>query len=458
MATIKEMKEEGISLRSSHWAMAALTIVLGIVLLFETYLTSYYFKQLSKATDAYIELQKNASDLMTASDYLTVEVQSFTVTGAKVHMDHYFEEVNVTRRREKSIEQMREAVGDSKAMHRLEVAMANSVELMEKEYYAMALMVRAEDIHNYPEVLDTVEITPEDAALEHDAMVLRAQALVHDNAYYAYKDNIHGEIANCLTELEDDTHDVQTGAGALMSGRLRFIRILVIVQTIGTVLILLLTSYLCIHPILGSVEKIREDSKIPISGSCEFRLLARTYNTMFDSFKKSVSHLNYDASHDKLTGLYNETGYDVIKEGLDAGTSALLLIDADDFQGINDSFGHNTGERVLKKIADVLRRTFRSEDYICRIGDDRFAVFMQHVTPALRNLIENKAEFINKQLMDTNDGLPECTVSIGVAFGSEAEQDGEETVSRHAEEALRRMHEEGRSGCCFYEPQSRPES
>ena len=111
-----------------------------------------------------------------------------------------------------------------------------------------------------------------------------------------------------------------------------------------------------------------------MTGSYEFRYLAKTYNKMYEAFKQSIENLNYEASHDSLTGVYNRAGYDVVKQSLDLKSTAVLIIDADNFKKINDMYGHLVGDQVLKKIEDALRAAFRSEDYICRVGGDEFWV------------------------------------------------------------------------------------
>jgi diguanylate cyclase (GGDEF)-like protein len=234
-----------------------------------------------------------------------------------------------------------------------------------------------------------------------------------------------------------------------MQIKLRVIRLLVIIQTIATITVLWLTSYLGIIPILKGVEKIKEDSEIPIIGSYEFRYLAKTYNKMYSAFKKSIESLNYEASHDKLTGLYNRAGYDVLRSGIDLNTSAVLLIDADNFKSINDNYGHVIGDCVLKKIAAQLKNTFRVEDYICRIGGDEFVVFMRHVHKGLSPLIEDKIGLINRTLTDRKlDSLPPISISVGIAFGEdEADID---SLIEHADEALYVVKENGRRGYSFY--------
>ncbi|MCR4645407.1 MAG: GGDEF domain-containing protein [Oscillospiraceae bacterium] len=455
MATLDETKSDGISLKSTHWLMMAVSIVLAAVLLCETFLASYYFKQLSSATDAYISLQQDAAQLMSASDYLTDEVQTFTVTRDRMHMDKYFEEADVTQRREKALDAMREAVGDTEAMQRLDQAMTNSVELMDREYYAMALMVSALHIQDCPAVISGIELLPEDADLEEDDKIRMAQGMVHDEIYYGCKQDIRREIENCISELETTTHSVQENSGSMMNGRLRFVRILVIAQTIAMITVLVMTSYLGINPILKGVERIKQDSKLPIIGSHEFRYLARNYNKMYEAFQNSIAQMDFEATHDKLTGLYNKDGYEVLRESIDLESSAVLKMDAAYLKDIGDVYGIDQREKATQKLAEALKGTFRSEDYICRIGEYDFVVFMIHVSPKLRDLIENKVEHINDLLADTTDGVQELSVCAGVAFGSGVDA-CDEVVAR-ADKALKQAKDSGSYSCLFYEPENQDE-
>ena len=83
---------------------------------------------------------------------------------------------------------------------------------------------------------------------------------------------------------------------------------------------------------------------------------------------------------DRLTGLYNRRGFEVLAErqlklGRRAGREMLLIfIDVDGLKWINDSFGHAEGDRALQRAAETLKKTFRDSDIIARLGGDEFAV------------------------------------------------------------------------------------
>lgn len=154
------------------------------------------------------------------------------------------------------------------------------------------------------------------------------------------------------------------------------------------------------------------------------------------------------AESDKLTGLYNRAGYEQLLSRLDPTQTALLLVDADKFKQINDTYGHAAGDQVLKKISTVLRGNFRRIDPVCRIGGDEFVVLMQNAEGMDQESIARKAARINRELSHTEDGLPLASVSIGVAFGGAAEDWKE--LFQHADAALYEVKQNGGRDCRFY--------
>jgi diguanylate cyclase (GGDEF)-like protein len=419
-------------------------------MLYETFRFSAAFEDVTGATDEFIELQKDADDLMNASDYLTQEVQDFTVTTEKIHLINYFEEAEETKRREKAIEKMKDITGGGTAYKFLHNAMNESLDLMQTEYYAMKLITIACEIEYIPDEVEKVELTKQDAALSNSEKIKLAQRMVHDTTYHRKKEVIRTNMESCLVELEKQTHIIQDEANEKLETRLNNIRVIIFIQLAIIIVILIMTSVLVILPMLRGVYSIKKDEKLPVKGAYEFRYLAKTYNSMYEAFKKSIASLNYEASHDKLTGLYNRAGYDVLSRSVDLGTTAVLMIDVDKFKDINDQYGHDVGDKILQKFARVLRKTFRSEDYICRIGGDEFVVFMMHVTDELRDLIILKTKQINSALADASDELPPASASIGIAFGHDAPD--METLLKHADEALYNVKENGRGGGSFYDP------
>lgn len=449
MNPLKRVKKEGISLKIAHILMIVLTFIIMCMLLFFTFRSSVLYSELGDITDSYIELQKSAESLMDASDYLTDKVQRFTVILDEADMNAYFDEAHNVRRREIAVEEMERRAPDKMAYEVLSLALESSVNLMDTEYRAMKLICDACGYTTeFPEVNNAVLPDGYDK-MTKDEKIHLAQSLVHDGNYYEQKTSIRKGMEDCIKTLIDDTQRVQTSINSKLRINMAMMQVLLIVQSIGMIIVLWLTSYLGINPILKGVQRIRENKKMPVTGSYEFRYLAKTYNKMYEAVQKSIENLNYEASHDKLTNLYNRAGYDLISESIDLSSTAVIIIDTDTFKEINDTNGHQIGDAILRKIADTLKYTFRREDYICRIGGDEFVVFMLHMDEKRKNLISIKIDHINKELADTSDGLPATSISVGVAFG--CNEENLESTFKHADEALYYVKSAGKHGCSFYD-------
>ena len=217
---------------------------------------------------------------------------------------------------------------------------------------------------------------------------------------------------------------------------------------VGFVLVFFI-RYQIRKPLELMVEKIQERKPVPEGGARELRYVSRTYNRMLEEIQKRHQALTYEASHDALTGIYNRAAYDMFMESVDKGHIALLIIDMDYTKQVNDTYGHDMGDRVLKKVANLLCQSFRSVDIICRIGGDEFAVIMTRANSSMRQLVIDKVARINERLQNPDDGLPKVSVSVGVAF-SDRRQSGDD-IFKDADKALYLVKKAGRCGCRIYE-------
>ncbi len=96
-------------------------------------------------------------------------------------------------------------------------------------------------------------------------------------------------------------------------------------------------------------------------------------------WKLTEEHLQFISTHDEITSLYNRNFYEEEKKRLGNGRRfpvTSVIIDLDDFKGINDTHGHEAGDRILRNFGQIIRRVFRAEDVVARIGGDEFAVLL----------------------------------------------------------------------------------
>jgi diguanylate cyclase (GGDEF)-like protein len=415
-----EKGNKGISLRTTFLLIVIVAAVISALLFYSTFRLSVGFKHLADSTEEQIEKRKAARELMEASDYMTERVQCFVIRGEIRFIDEYFTEVLKNNRREEAIGVMSIGAGDTAALQSLQTAMAHSMLLMETEYYAMRLVIDAHGLKNYPEVLASVQLTEEDMALSPEEKVARAVSLVFSDDYYDEKENIRQYMQASLDELERMVYETDETELDTFGMEVVLVRIAIIIQIAGVIFLVWFTSRMGIHPVLKAVERIKSDNPIPDAGAREFRYLARAYNRMYEVYKCSLARLNFKASHDELTGAYNRAGYELLLSSLDLRTTYMLLFDVDNFKTINDTYGHEVGDKVLVKFVKILKNNFRSDDCICRIGGDEFVVLMTHIEENMRDLVANKINRINAEMSRADDGLPPASLSVGITHGREA--------------------------------------
>lgn len=447
-----KIEHSGLPLGKLNYAMAAITLIISLLLVKATYQASNGYERVNKATENYITWEQSASRIKDATDYLTEQARSFVMTGEKKYIENYFDEVNVRRRREHAMEELR-GTGASDSYDRLEDAIKQSQAQMSLEYYAMRLTISAYGYNpsDFPVEVRSTTILSRDANLSRTEKQQRAKMMVLDSDYLEKKAAIDEDLRAYLADLEDETKEQQTEAANDMRKLLETQRLLIFALIVIFAIVIMMNSLLVINPLMKGILNIRTEQPIPITGAYEFQFLAKTYNLMFEANQKKTRELAYEASHDKLTGLYNRVGYDNLLKNTDMTTSALLLIDVDKFKHVNDTYGHDMGDRVLANIAHVLRESFRSGDYVCRIGGDEFATIMVNTGPQFTELIRGKVEHINERLLHPTDDMPPISVSVGVAFGGEA-RGSMGSVVKDADVALYQVKENGRCGVAFFAP------
>ncbi len=446
-----ESLKKGIRLRRLNTALAVISVVISVLLLLATYRTSAGYLRMRSSTDSYIRLQQNADRLQDASDYLTEQVRCFVVTADDTYLKNYFEEAEITRTRDAAVDTLRSEMEGSQAYYYLSSAMQNSVDLMNIEYYAMRLVLESEgrNIASYPEALKSVSLTEGTLALSPQEQKDMAVDLVFNRDYRTYKTAITQNIDLSISSLINETERSQTASAEELSKLLLHEQILILLLVVMVFVLLLLTTRLVIRPLIKAVNYITEEQPVPVTGSREFRFLANTYNKIYVSNKEKTVQLEYDASHDALTGCFNRSGYQYIVENTDLSSAALILIDVDNFKQVNDTHGHETGDKVLKNVADLLKGNFRAEDQVCRLGGDEFAIIMGNVNLLHKELISSKIRLINRTLEVPAEGVPPVSISAGASFGNDSKD--ERTLYREADEALYMIKANGKRDCCFSE-------
>lgn len=161
----------------------------------------------------------------------------------------------------------------------------------------------------------------------------------------------------------------------------------------------------------------------------------------------------YDATnkskHDLLTGLFNKRSFeDEVKTALrnkkPTDVSVLLILDFDNFKHVNDNYGHQIGDEVLKAFALILGRAFRTKDIIGRVGGDEFMVFMPDLSvDFVARSEEISAEILHELAVLKVGDAEHFSCSIGI--GTDAGNYNFEKLYKLADKALYESKERGKA-------------
>jgi diguanylate cyclase (GGDEF)-like protein/PAS domain S-box-containing protein len=194
-------------------------------------------------------------------------------------------------------------------------------------------------------------------------------------------------------------------------------------------------------PMIATLQAHRENDEI---------VLVSTIAHDITELKKTQHRLHHEATHDPLTGLPNRALFNEVAEqalsraARDPATTAVMFLDLDGFKTINDSLGHDAGDRLLVEIARRLRVAVRAGDVVARLGGDEFCVLCERISD------ERETRDLGQRLIDAISSplrLEGRDVQIGTSIGVALDTTGAEMIGslvRDADVALYRAKHNGR--------------
>lgn len=448
----KERNIKGIKIKNFNTFMIVIACVLYALLLYATAQMTYKYNEFVRYNDEYIACHESAIEMNAASDYLTDQVRLFTQNMDLQYMNNYFKEANESKRREKAIANLQKYQPTDDELQALEAAKASSMDLMEREIYAMKLIAMAKGYADYqlPQEVRQVKLLGIDKDLSKEAMIARARELVYNRSYMNAKALIKSHSDHFVNNLMRRTASVQKNSMAALDKSLCNQKLLISLLFVMNIITFLVVTMLIVKPLSVYMKCIRDKMRLETTGAYEFKYFAMTYNDIYELNVANQAMLEHKATHDPLTGIMNRSAFESLKDFLKQSTEpmALILLDVDKFKGVNDNYGHEMGDRVLQKVGHLLHSFFRSEDYAARIGGDEFVVVLNDFADENLQVIKHKMDLIRKELQDTSDGLPLVTLSVGVAFSPSGYSD---ELFNQADKALYAVKEAGRNGMKFFD-------
>ncbi|MEY4593004.1 MAG: hypothetical protein RIR18_1899 [Pseudomonadota bacterium] len=157
--------------------------------------------------------------------------------------------------------------------------------------------------------------------------------------------------------------------------------------------------------------------------------------------------LSFLALHDSLTGLHNRRSFtnrlrdEYLRMQRTGERYALVLIDIDHFKRVNDGYGHETGDIVLKHVAAILQESARVTDFVARLGGEEFVVLLPNTDEGARVIAEKMRQAVSESSAPV---VGKVTISLGMAVAS-TEDENEATALNAADQAMYRAKGDGRN-------------
>ena len=219
----------------------------------------------------------------------------------------------------------------------------------------------------------------------------------------------------------------------------------VYLAVLGTTVISVVSSLLITGAILGGFG----DLKSMMPALVVPALVAPLVSFWGFSQTHKIAELNAELStllsHDPLTNVRSRSFFfDFASNGGADVAAVVLMIDADHFKQINDTYGHQTGDKALQHFSELISKQCRKTDIVARLGGEEFGIYMPKTEIATARLVAERirAEIFANPLCSDGIEIPMST-SIGVALRQPGEQI--ESALKRADEALYQAKADGRN-------------
>lgn len=451
---------EGLKISVIYKWMVILTCLMAVGLFASTRYALQSYAEMERLSNEYVEMEQQALTVRRASDFLTTEVNEFLVTGDVTHLEEYFEEVNVTKRRETAVNELAKHVNIS--YEDVQMAFEESQKLMEREIYAMKLACVSHGyrMENLPEEIQQMTLEAADLALTPDEQLEKARQMVHDESYNQSKDIIYAELNIFVEKVMDGLDQKMLVGEATLEHAMHLAQVGLVALVCLNLLIAVALVKLVLTPLNQFLTNVREESMLTESGAYEFRHLAKVYNKIYWEKEESEHQkkmFQYKAEHDLMTGVLNRsTAEDQIRELMEDTETpgVLILLDLDDLKGINDTFGHDEGDKAISGTAKILMGHFNNKAVIGRIGGDEFLIYLPGAANHRDTVSLSMTSLLRKLAGISVGGAEDRRVhcSVGCAAGNGL-SGGYEELFKKADTALYQVKRAGKNQFAFYTPE-----
>ncbi len=203
--------------------------------------------------------------------------------------------------------------------------------------------------------------------------------------------------------------------------------------------------YLLVNTMKEIIEHNNFTKTIDAKSDDEFQTLFDGFNTMLHEIQKDKAKLEAMAYTDPLTGVYNRRHfYGLVNNFSDISrreqkASTILILDIDKFKNINDTYGHDAGDRVIQELAKVVLENIRKGDIFCRFGGEEFVLFLPYTNYESAKIVAEKI----RESIEASRGVKNIKFTVSIGIGKFI--DDIDAAIKKADTALYTAKESGRN-------------
>ena len=240
------------------------------------------------------------------------------------------------------------------------------------------------------------------------------------------------------------------------------------VRPFGQVEIEILERFALLASLVINNSQLFSDLQLELTERMQAEAQLREANALLGTQVKQIQGLQLilreQSIRDPLTGLYNRRYLSEIQDRELARAArgeypvSFVIIDIDHFKSVNDTFGHDAGDSILKKLADLIQSHTRYGDIVCRYGGEEFLLILLNITAETTFQITDR---LRKKFMDATSplelGQAKATISCGISTYPEHGNTANELIIL-ADKAMYQAKAAGRNQVVIWNPENKKES
>lgn len=440
----------GLTIRKINLAMIFVVFIFSIGIGIVSHAVQKRYNSTVTSEEALLACSDAADAFQQESDNLTFYLNSYLEEPDEETLKEYFAIIDRGERREQ-LDRVQELGIECSSLEEAE-ELSDELTVWEIHALTLAYVANGSDLAKAPEQIQAYELSEAEQNQTPEECLESARNLVYGKEYNDFKREIYTKLEEFKQKVITVTREELVAQTDAASSLLQWQKVLEVVENILAACLALLLYHQVTLVLRGYILKMSGGHTVEPSGTTELRYLAQAYNYSIEIHHKEQAMLRKMAEKDALTQVANRRSleeYVTHKLEQENTHGALVFFDVDGFKTINDTYGHDTGDGLLKALVQRVQRSFRDDDFIGRFGGDEFVLWIEDITQENAAFIKERIAAINGTVLHLSGVDIPLSISAGVTFCRTGEDYKE--ILRRADEALYEKKRNGKEGCVVYE-------